>query len=221
MGKQRAGLVAALLGLLVLAAAVLLPIGSNGSDVRPSARAALRPASATDAPALPAQATSVAPAPWRWQATTLKGADAALPQLAFEAPLVPAGQLSYDQALLALRNEHFDRYMQTVIEQSQRDADAASVTALYAQNLQQALQNAPDVSLQQFACGLRICVGSLGKRDNGADNGAGRLLQHALRLEGVTPAYSMIELPVESHGEHRFMFSLDEGVTGIEGPSLP
>lgn len=213
------GLIAACL--LLLAAAVFLPISRDSSNLRLPGRSPLSPASAKDT-LLPAPlAAAPASIPQRWHATPSNQAQAALPHLGFESPLTPGGRLSYDHALLALNNEHFDQYMQTIVEQSLRDAEAASVTALYAQNLNRTLQSDPDVSLEQFACGLRVCVGSIADRNNGTDGDVGRLMQQALRLDGMTPAYSMIELPFERGGQHRFILSLDESITEIEGATLP
>lgn len=137
--------------------------------------------------------------------------------LRFEKTLLRGGRISYDQTIRILQGDHFDSYMQDVLWQSARDLDAAHLTELYARKFETAFTNDPSIFIEDFACGLSICVGEITTYGVQGEQEYSRF-HKALSLADDTPAYSMIELPIGEDRdvtEHRFVFATDPFMNGI------
>jgi hypothetical protein len=145
------------------------------------------------------------------------------PYLAFESAMLQGSELSLDQAMLALKGDAFDHYLALIAQQSMRVPEAAELTDAYSRTLQAALKENPALSMQNFACGLSLCAGTISTGGR-ADAAQVEQWRQSLSLAGNTPAYSMIDVTVpgkDGRVEHRFIFSSDARINGIHGPSLP
>lgn len=143
--------------------------------------------------------------------------------LTFESAMLQGSELSFDQAMLALKGDAFDHYLSLIAQQSMRVPEAAELTDAYSRTLQAALKENPALSMQNFACGLSLCAGTI-STGSGADAAQVEQWRQSLSLAGNTPAYSMIDVTVagkDGRVEHRFIFSSDASINGIHGPSLP
>ena len=185
--------------------------------------AAASATSGTRAPQLP-HTRHDADAPAAQQASpSMAHASSATPYLAFESAMLQGSALSFDQAMLALQGDAFDHYLSLIAQQSMRVPEAAELTDAYSRTLQAALKDTPGLSMQNFACGLSLCAGTISTA-SGTDAAQVEQWRQSLSLAGNTPAYSMIDVTVDGKDgrvEHRFIFSSDASINGIHGPSLP
>lgn len=153
----------------------------------------------------------------------MQHAPSATAYLEFEAAMVHGSELSFDQAMLALKGDAFDHYMGLIAQQSLRVPEAAELTEAYSLSLEESVRQTPALSLQRLSCGLSLCAGSI-STGSSADAAQFEHWRRTLSLSGSTPAYSMIEVTVDGKDgrvEHRFIFSSDAGINGIQGPALP
>lgn len=137
--------------------------------------------------------------------------------LKFEKVLTRSGKISYDQAIRILEGAEFESFMADALRQSNRDYEAARMTEIYADSLKKAFGNSPSLSMNEFGCGLNICIGTVTTYGTEEEERFSGIYQTLAPSNG-TPAYSMIELPLKNTDgsmEHRFVFAADATMNGI------
>lgn len=120
----------------------------------------------------------------------------------------------------SLKSNQFGDVMREFERQTSRDPLAAEQTNTYERAIRQEVANAKNaMQLQDFSCGLRICMGSIRSTDQAQFDAWFKEFMASKSL----PTYVATSDTVDVGGgnyEHRFLFSIDPTSNGVE-PTLP
>lgn len=117
---------------------------------------------------------------------------------------------------LTLRSEDFAEYVRRLGEEMARDREAQDLAKFYKDTIEQQLD---ELQIDQFACGVSVCVGSV---LDSAGNAKFDAWVKEFFNSPSTPHSSFIYLPLDRGDgviENRFFFSSDPGVEGITSSS--
>ena len=145
--------------------------------------------------------------------------DVALPKrfLPAESQLIAKDQLNQDAAQRILRSPRFDDFVRKMRDEMMANTAARDVGDLYIGAIRNNLNEMPGLTLEDFACGATICVGSI---ESAAENPVWDQWMKKFDDDSSVPTYVFVEAPVDLSGgvtQHRIVFSTDPDSNAVTG----
>lgn len=134
-----------------------------------------------------------------------------------ESQLVANGQLNQNAVQVAMRSPQFDDFVRKMRDEMASDARSRDVGELYIDAIRNNLLQTPELRMNEFACGITICAGSI---EASSESPSWSQWTKNFDDDASAPTYVFAELPFDRGDgiiEHRFVFSTDPESNALTG----
>ena len=146
-------------------------------------------------------------------------ATADLDKLAIERNLLRGKSLDGMSARTYLQSNRFDALMREFHAESSRDPLSSELTSTYSNAMAQQIgASGNSVKINDFSCGLNLCMGSINSKDQASYD----QWQTQFSTNKGSPSYAYADYTVDMGGgvvQHRFMFSTDPKSNSVTFPA--